>query len=96
MFRFTKDTTEAATVPPLHYVHCREDVNAHYKALGGDYDYDRRRALGVVDEAEVAGVSVWKVLPKADGFSYEERMRLADLWRDAGRGPAADREEFYS
>ncbi|GGN39225.1 hypothetical protein FHR83_006766 [Actinoplanes campanulatus] len=99
MFGITRDNSPqpaGPAVPPLHYQHCREDVNAYYQQFGDKYDYDKKLALGVVDAAEAAGVSVWKALPTEDGFTYESRLRLAAVWKKAGRGPAADREEFYA
>jgi hypothetical protein len=98
MLRKTRTPEPATAVPPMHYQHCREDVRVYYRQFGDTtyYDYDEKRALAVVDAAETAGVSVWKALPSAEGFTYETRLRLADVWKKAGRGPSVDREEFYS
>jgi hypothetical protein len=96
MFKNTSTPEPATAVPPMHYQHCREDVRVYYRQFGDRYDYDEKLALAVVEAAEAAGVSVWKTLPVAEGFTYETRLRLADVWKKAGRGPSADREEFYS
>ncbi len=75
----------ASAVSPMHYQHCREDIRL--SALSPV-------ALPVVDAAEQQGVSVWKALAVAD-IAYDDKMLIANYWRDAGRGPSGVREEFY-
>jgi hypothetical protein len=86
MFGNTKEPEAAAPVPPLHYEHCREDVQ---------YNSHDKNGLPVVDAAEAAGVSVWKALAASD-LRYAEKINLANWWASKGRGPQADREEFFA
>lgn len=75
----------AGTVSPMHYQHCRQDVRL--TGMAND-------ALRVVAAAEQRGVSVRKALADAD-IDYVDKVLIAGVWKKNGRGPAADREEFY-
>lgn len=86
MFKNLTPEPAASTVPPLHYQHCREDIR--WTGYASD-------ALPVVDAAEQQGVSVWKALAAAD-IEYHCKLNIARIWKERGRGPAADREEFYA